>query len=61
MRVLSVFDGISCGMMAFRKAGVPVDEYHAFEIDRYAVECSQHNYPEIIRHGDGDVFKADFT
>lgn len=61
MKVLSVFDGISCGMMAFRKAGVPVDEYHAFEIDRYAVECSQHNYPEIIRHGDGDVFKADFT
>ena len=61
MKVLSVFDGISCGMMAFRKAGIPVDEYHAFEIDKYAVECSQHNYPEIIRHGDGDVFKADFT
>ena len=60
MRILSVFDGISCGMMAFRKAGVHVEEYHAFEIDPHAVRCSQHNFPEVIRHGDGDVFKADF-
>lgn len=60
MKVLSVFDGISCGLMAFRRAGVPVEEYHAFEIDPYAVRCSQHNFPEVIRHGDGDVFKADF-
>lgn len=60
MRVLSVFDGISCGLMAFRRAGVPVEEYHAFEIDPHAVRCSQHNFPEVIRHGDGDVFKADF-
>lgn len=60
MKVLSVFDGISCGLMAFKRAGVPVEEYHAFEIDPHAVRCSQHNFPEVIRHGDGDVFKADF-
>lgn len=59
LRVLSLFDGISCGMMALERAGIPVGEYHAWEIDKYAVRCSEHNYPAIVHHG--DVFDADFT
>lgn len=59
MRVLSLFDGMSCGMIAFRQLGIPVDEYHAFEIDKFAVQVSQHNFHEIIHHG--DVFQGDFT
>lgn len=59
MKVLSLFDGMSCGMIAFRQLGIPVDEYHAFEIDKFAVKVSQHNFPEIIHHG--DVFSGDFT
>ena len=59
MRVLSLFDGMCCGWLAMKKAGRIVDRYVAFEIDKYAVQTSSHNFP-MIEHG-GDVFKADFT
>lgn len=59
MKVLSLYDGMSCGMIAFRQLGIPVDEYHAYENDKYAVQVSQHNFPEIIHHG--DVFNGDYT
>ena len=58
MRVLSLFDGISCGMVALERAGIPVEAYDAFEIDKYAVTVSSKNYPEIIHHG--NVFDGDF-
>lgn len=51
VKVLSLFDGISCGMVAFDRAGIPVEEYHACEIDKYAIQISQKNYPQIVRHG----------
>ena len=59
MRVLSLFDGMACGMLAMIKAGLKVDRYVAFEIDKYAVQTSSHNFP-MIEHR-GDVFEADFT
>lgn len=59
MRVLSLFDGMACGMLAMQAAGIKVDRYVAFEIDKYAVQTSSHNFP-IIEHR-GDVFLADFT
>ena len=37
MNVLSLFDGMSCGRIALREAGIPVDNYFACEIDRHAV------------------------
>ena len=40
MKVLSLFDGISCGMLALLRAGIPVECYDAFEIDKYAVTVS---------------------
>ncbi len=49
--VLSLFDGISCGMVAFERAGIHVSEYHACEIDKHAIAISQKNYPQIVRHG----------
>ena len=52
MRVLSLFDGISCGMVALERAGIPVDAYYASEIDKNAIAISQKNYPNIIRLGD---------
>ena len=52
MKVLSLFDGISCGMVALERAGIPVDAYYASEIDRNAIAISQKNYPNIIRLGD---------
>lgn len=59
MKVLSLFDGMSCGMLAFEAAGLPVDRYVAYEIDKYAIQVSSHNYPSIEHRG--DVFEADFT
>jgi DNA (cytosine-5)-methyltransferase 3A len=59
MKVLSLFDGISCGMVALERAGIPVERYVAYEIEPNAIKISQKNYPQIEHCG--DVFKADFT
>ena len=59
MKVLSLFDGISCGMVALERAGIQVDRYVAYEIEESAIKISQHHYPNIEECG--DVFKADFT
>lgn len=59
MKVLSLFDGMACGMIAMNLAGVDVESYDAYEIDKYAVKTAQHNFPTIREHG--DVFAADFT
>ena len=59
MRILSLFDGISCGRVALDRAGIAVEDYAAFEIDRFAVQTSAKNYPDI-RHF-GNVFEGDFT
>ena len=44
MRVLSLFDGMACGMIAFRVAGIPIDSYDAYEIDKFAVQVATHNF-----------------
>lgn len=59
MKVLSLFDGMACGMLAMQGAGIEVERYVAYEIDKYAVQTSSHNFP-MIEHR-GDVFGADFT
>lgn len=52
MIVLSLFDGISCGRLAFERAGIPVEKYYASEIDKYAIQVAQKNYPDTIQVGD---------
>ena len=59
VRVLSLFDGMACGMLAMLRGGLDVDEYFAYEIDKYAIKTATHNFPMIKECG--DVFKADFT
>lgn len=46
-------------MIALKRAGIPVESYAAYEIDKYAIKVSEHNFPEIKQHG--DVFNADFS
>lgn len=58
MKVLSLFDGISCGMVALERAGIPVERYVAYEIDEDAIEVSKYNYPQIEHKG--DVFAAEY-
>jgi len=59
MKVLSLFDGISCGMVALERAGIPVERYVAYEIEPSAIKISKKNYPQIEHCG--DVTTADFT
>ena len=59
MKVLSLFDGISCGMVALERAKIPVERYVAYEIEDNAIKISQKNYPQIEHMG--DVTKADFS
>lgn len=59
MKVLSLFDGMACGMIAMQLAGMEVESYDAYEIDKYAIKTAQHNFPMIKEHG--DVFGAEFT
>ena len=50
--VLSCFDGISCGQVALDRLGIKVDKYMASEVDKYAIQVSQANYPDIEQVGD---------
>lgn len=59
LKVLSLFDGISCGRLALERAGIPVKRYVAYEIEESAIKISKHNYPEIEHCG--NVFDADFS
>ena len=59
MKVLSLFDGISCGMVALDRAGIPVEKYVAYEIEENAIKISKKNYPQIEHCG--DVTTADFA
>lgn len=58
MKVLSLFDGISCGMVALKRANIEVEKYVAYEIEENAIKVSKSNYPNIIQKG--DVFKAEY-
>ena len=59
MKVLSLFDGISCGMVALERAGIAVEEYCAFEIEESVIKISKKNYPQIKHYG--NVLEADFN
>jgi DNA-cytosine methyltransferase len=52
MNVLSCFDGMACGRLALERAGIQVDRYYAFEIDKYAIKVATTNYPDIVELGD---------
>ena len=52
VEVLSMYDGMSCGHIALDKLGVNVTAYYATEIDKYAIQTTQHNFPETIQLGD---------
>lgn len=52
MKVLSLFDGISCGRIALERAGIKIDKYFASEIDKYAIQVSKKNWPDIVHIGD---------
>lgn len=58
LTVLSLFDGMSCGAIALREAGIPVKQYFASEIDKQAIRQTQHNFPDTIQLGSVTEVKA---
>lgn len=52
LTVLSLFNGMSVGMIALKNLNVPIKSYYSSEIDKYAIKESQLNFPEIIQLGD---------
>ncbi len=52
IEVLSMYDGMSCGQIALKELGCNVVRYYATEIDKYAIQTTQHNFPNTIQLGD---------
>ena len=59
MKILSLFDGISCGRIALERAGIEIEQYYAAEIDNKAITVSNNNYNDTIQLG--DVCKLDVS
>ena len=59
VQILSLFDGISCGRVALERADFGVKQYHAFEIDKYAIQIAKKNYSDTLHYG--DVLGNDYT
>ena len=59
MNVLSLFDGMSCGQIALDQLGIKVDSYYASEVDKYAIQVTQGNYPNTIQIGDVTKIEGD--
>ena len=58
INVMSLFDGISCGHLACDRAGLKIGSYYSSEIDKYAIQITQKNFPDTIQLG--DVRNIDF-
>ncbi len=57
--VLSMYDGMSCGHLALNKLGAHITHYYATEIDKYAVQTTQANFPDTIQLGDAFQVRDD--
>lgn len=57
INVLSLFDGASCGRVALERAEIEVNNYYSSEIDKYAIQIADKNYPQDKPYRLGDVTK----
>ena len=48
---MSVFDGMSCGLIALKELGIKLKKYYASEIDKFAIEQTKVNFPEVVQIG----------
>ncbi len=52
MKILSLFDGISCGQLALQRQGIHYDSYFSSEINKNQIQVTQDNFPNTIQLGD---------
>jgi len=58
LNILSCFDGMACGLVALKRAGIKVDNYFASEVDKYAIKIAMKNHPEIQQLGDINNYES---
>lgn len=56
--MLSLCGGVETGLYALQQLGIPIREYHTYEILPEAITVSQYHFPFVIHHG--DLYEADF-
>lgn len=59
VEVLSMYDGMSCGHIALGKLGAEIASYHATEIDKFAIQTTQANFPDVVQLGDAFQVRED--
>ena len=59
LKVLSICGGLETGLLALKELGIPIEEYHTYEIFKPAIELSKKHFPEVQHHG--NVIGADFS
>jgi DNA (cytosine-5)-methyltransferase 3A len=59
VEVLSMYDGMSCGYIALGKLGAEIASYHATEIDKFAIQTTQANFPDVVQLGDAFQVRED--
>jgi DNA (cytosine-5)-methyltransferase 3A len=52
MKVLSLFNGMNTGRQALENVGIKVEKYYSSEIKPYAIQLTQHHFPDTIQVGD---------
>jgi DNA (cytosine-5)-methyltransferase 3A len=52
MNVVSLFNGMNTGRQALENVGIKVDKYYSSEIKPYAIQLTQHHFPDTIQVGD---------
>lgn len=52
LNVISLFDGMGCGLVALKRNNFKVGNYYASEVDKYAIAIAQKNHPQSIQIGD---------
>jgi DNA-cytosine methyltransferase len=57
MNVISLFNGMNTGRQALENVGIKVDKYYSSEIKPYAIELTQHHFPDTIQVGDVTKWK----
>jgi len=57
MNVLSLFNGMNTGRQALENVGIKVKKYYSSEIKPYAIELTQHHFPDTIQVGDVTKWK----
>lgn len=57
MNVVSLFNGMNTGRQALKNVGIKVDKYYSSEIKPYAIQLTQHHFPDTIQVGDVTKWK----